>query len=592
MEEKNTDALNLVLTAFTRNNEAMFNRREAWKDYYAYYNQTYPDPEDEDQYTNNSFDPILAEKMETYRPFLCRRIPDLQFVPREDSDADTARKHEYWQRYMWYRQGMKQKRQAVSFFAGLLGTAALFHFYRKEEQEVWTRKFVDGVARETTEMMTVYDDPDCEVIDVMNDFFPDSIGTDIDSCRNIVFRQYFHVDKLRTMAKGRDPWITNLPEELEEAYDGFQIAEKKNELDRFNDNHNLTTLAEAGIVELLNYWEDNRLIIVGHRSWVLRDSKNPFKALRKKKPFSLFKFLDDPLQFWGKGLGDLCVKTQYTANVLERLIIDAAKQALRRGAIAPFGAGVDISPLYEGEKYVVEGPASGRPMEFLPAPNFSNIGMITRADLRSRADSVTGAPPLFAGMTGGGGDSATESRIMQSNLMQRAIYVLGNQDFGYSNWMKKNVAMAAQYYPEKKDYRIYAEGGGGLFQGTITYDELMSGVDVEVKSNSGQPITADDRSLQADQMLARFGQDQWFRPRPLRETAMKMMELPVDSDKLLYSEQEMAQQQQAQMQAAKDQDDREKQHELRLTMARAMFKDASAEEAAMAPVETPAGVQQ
>jgi hypothetical protein len=571
--DEDRHALDLVLRAFERNNAAMQNRREAWLVYYSYYNQMYPDPEEEAQYTNNSFDPILAEKCETYRPFLCRRLPDLQFVPREDSDEEKARKQEFWQLYQYYRQGMKKKRQDLAFYTTLYGTGVLFHFYHKHEQEVWTRSFdQDGTVHETVKKKTLYDDPDCEVVDIMNDYFPDDIGTDIDSCHNIVFRQYIPWQELLEKSKGEDPWIKTFPAELEDSYGGYHLEEKKDALDRFRDSHSIMSLAEAGIVEILNYWEDDRLIIVANRAFVLRDSKNPFKGLRRKKPFTLFKFLDDPHQFWGKGLGDLCVKTQHVANVIERLKIDAAKDILRPKGITPFGSGIDPSPLYNGERYTIEGPATRAPIEWLPKPDFANIGLLTQADLRSRVDSVTGAPPQFSGMVAQGDQSATESRISQSNLMIRAFYVLGNQDAGFANWMKMNVGLAAQYYPHQRDIRIFNEQGG-LIQGTITYDELMSGVDIEVKTNSGQPITADDRSLQADAMWSRFGQDPWVRPRVIRETAMKMFELPVDPNKLLYSEQEMAQMQEAQIKAAQDQDRRDKEHELIMAQARAMLKN-------------------
>lgn len=585
---ENTDAKRIVDEAFSRNYEAMSNRREAWKLYYSYYNQMYPDPEEESQYTNNSFDPVLAEKVETYRPFICRRIPDLQFVPRElDADSAISRKHEFFQRYQWYRQGMKQKRQSLAFYAVLLGTAGLFQFYRKDEDEVWSRTFKDGLAVENSERKTIYDDPDCEVIDIMFDFLPDGVGTDIDSCGNIIHIQYFTPERLRNLAKGDQPWITNLPNEVFNYYGASNLETKLNELDRFKDSHSLVGLIKSGIVEVRNYWEDDRLIIQLNREFIARDSKNPFKALRKKKPFALFKFLDDPTQFWGKGLGDILVKTQHVTNVLERLKIDAAKDELRPKMIAPFNSGIDPSPLYNGEKYVIEGPATMNPLQFLPKPDLSTVGLATQADMRNRADSVSGAPPLLSGMSGGG-ESATESRIMQSNLMQRAFYVLGNIDFGFAKWMLNNVALAVQYYPEKKDLRVMNEQGG-LIQGTITYDELLSGVDVEVKANSGQPITADDRTLQADAMLSRFGADPWFKARKIRVAAARMMELPIDPEDLVYTEQEMAQQQAAQYKQAMEKDQADKQHELQMAMARAMFKEGAEEQPAAMPAQVPSG---
>jgi len=586
VEINNTDAHRIVEDAFMTDDGGMANRRDAWKLYYAYYNQQYPDPEEESQYTNNSFDPVIAEKVETYRPFMCRRIPDLQHVPRAGSTSDKARKHEIWQRYMWYVQRMKAKRQKISWYCGLFGSAVIFQFYRKDEEEVWTRTFdKEGQVTEKTETKTVYDDPDCEVVDILYDFIPDGIGTDIDSCRRIIHLQYMTPEKARKLTQGKDPWFHSLPDDLEDYYGPNRREDRLNELDRFKDSHNLGLIVRGGLVEVMNYWEDDRLIIELNRHWTARDSGNPFKALRKKKPFTLFKFLDDPTQFWGKGLGDLCVKTQHTANVLERLKIDSAKRSLRPVSISPLGAGVDPSPLYEGERYNVESPSPSAPVQFIPTPDLSTIGLATQVDIRNRADSVSGAPPLFSGMTSGGDKSATENRLMQSNLMQRAFYVLGNMDAGFAEWMLKNVAMAAQFYPFKKDIRVVNDQGG-LIEGTLTYDDIVSGVDVEVKTNSGQPITADDRSLQADAMLARFGQDPWTRPRDVRVAAAKMYELPLDPDKMFITEQEMSQAQQAQEEKALALKKMENDHEIKMAMARAMFKNGAEPEEELAP---PAG---
>ena len=57
-----------------------------------------------------------------------------------------------------------------------------------------------------------YDDPDCEVMDIVYDFFPDDFGRDIDGCRSIVYRRLITKEELLAGSEGDDPWYNNKPD--------------------------------------------------------------------------------------------------------------------------------------------------------------------------------------------------------------------------------------------------------------------------------------------------------------------------------------------------------------------------------------------
>ena len=194
-------------------------------------------------------------------------------------------------------------------------------------------------------------------------------------------------------------------------------------------------------------------------------------------------------------------------------------------------------------------------------------GLPTKAEMLERAATLTGATPLFKGSISGGDDTATKARIEQNNLLARAFYSLDNMDEGFARWMENNIGLALQYYEKEREFRISGETGGVMFQ-TLKYEDLLSGVDVQVKSNSGQPITVDEKSLQADRMAAMFRGDPVVKQDALTELLMKMIEPPEDIRRLLYTPQEMATMQQAQMKAAEEAAQLQHQRELELIFAK------------------------
>lgn len=541
------EALELVCESFVHNRDATSNRREAFKLYYRNFRQIYDDEED-GQFTNNYFDPITMETVATYRPFICSRPPNLKHRPREVNDIAAADRIRSWQDYQWYCQRMREKRQQLSWFTAVFGTGVLYHFYRKETERQKYKIFANEKVEWKEREVNKYDDPDCEVVDVVNDWFPDDYGTTVDLCRNIVHRQYVHIDEIKRLQEGRDPWLTESvsTDEILKCTSSSDYTDKRYNWERYGDSK-LQDLLKLGIVELLNYWENDRLVIVANRMFVLRDTPNPYHV--KKKPYTVFVDEDNPAEIWGIGEAEILVKTQHVLNTVGRMHIDAAKRQLRQIFIAPTGSNLDPGALYDEENYVAETPFA-RDVNPLPPPVMANAGLPTVAEIRYSADRATGFTPLFKGMSGQGADTATEKRLEQGNMMARAFYKLGQFDQGFASWMTWNVGLALQYYPETKYFRIVNKSGVEWKQ--LNYQDLLAGVDVEIESRSSQPISIDEKTLQADSLLAVYSQNQFIKQRELTQMTLELKEIP-DYERLLKTEQEVQQEMAEQMQAAQQQ---------------------------------------
>ena len=135
-------------------------------------------------------------------------------------------------------------------------------------------------------------------------------------------------------------------------------------------------------------------------------------------------------------------------------------------------------------------------------------------------------------------------------MMSRAFYKLGQFDEGYASWMMWNVGLALQFYPEQKFFRVVNKGG--VEWKTLKYKDLLAGVDVEIESQSGKPVGIDEKTLQADSLLATYTQNPFINQRELTQMTLEMKEIP-EYERIMKTEEQVMQEQQQQMQAMQQQ---------------------------------------
>ncbi len=563
-----------VTEAFYESRESMANRRDAFLRMWRNYKQVY-ESDDEAMFTNNVFSTMTLETVETFRPYLSQIPPDMTVLPKpglpDVASLEAAKRVENWQRSQWYCQQMDKKRKSVSFFGLLYGMGIAYHFYRKEDRDLSRKVFnPDGTVTIKTEKSTVYDDPDIEVVDILNDFFPDPYGRSVEECNYIVYRRIIRKDEMIARSKGEDPWYTNTPavDDLGALYDDYDDGASRNDLDRFGDAKEIQEIAKQNLVETLEYWEDDRLIIVANRSHVLRDSENPYWRA-KKKPFSVFEDYDNPHEFWAVGEGEILLKPQHELNWLKRSRVDFTKRKLRPGFFTPTGSGVDMAGYYSEEGYTIETPMPDaiRPIQFPDA--IEGLSFQAEQDLKLDGENATGATPLMKGNIQVGMNTATEGRIQQGNAMSRANYKADNMNEFLKSWMEWNVALAAQYYEAERLFRVKTEYGFEVHR--LLYEDLVRGMDYEIASASSLPLTRDDKLMMADVMFSRFYQLPEIDKHQLLTVVMRLMDIP-NRQGLLKPREVIMQEQAGAMAAAQQQQaDLQNQELLRGIMDKGLF---------------------
>ena len=169
-----------------------------------------------------------------------------------------------------------------------------------------------------------------------------------------------------------------------------------------------------------------------------------------------------------------------------------------------------------------------------------------------------------------GVETATESNNLQTNTMNRALFKIQNFDKGYRSWIEKNIALATQFYPAMREFRMIDDDGRPMSAETyINYADFQTGIDVEIESATSKPVTAEQKNLQAQMLKATYGQDPAVRQRALTQRAMELQEVPRMRE-LLKTEEEIQAEMQAQMQAAMNAQDAQLEGELAKIQAQKM----------------------
>lgn len=551
------DVVAEILSAFEESRNSLTNRRDAFMQMWRNYKQVY-ESDDEEQFLNNVFSTITFETIETFRPYLTQIPPDLTVLPKPGAPsmdaAEAAKRVEDWQRFQWYAQGMDKKRKLLVFYMLLYGLGVVYRFYRKESREVEEKEFSqDGRVRMVKRTLDIYDDPDCEIVDIVNDFFPDPYGRSIPECNYIIYRRIMKKDQLVDLSKGDDPWYTNLPEieELGSLYDDYFSTQDRSAFDRYSDCKEILDIAKQNLVETLEYWEDDRLVIVANRSHLLRDTDNPYYRIRKK-PFLICEDYDVPHELWPVGEGEILMKIQHELNFTKRARLDFTKRKLKPGFFTPSGSGVDMAGYYNEEGYTIETPFPDA-IKPIPLPDaIEGVSLQNELELKSDGENATAATPLMKGALQRGMNTATEGRIQQGNVMSRANYKVDNFSEFLKQWMEWNVALAAQYYPAERWFRVRTEYGFDVRR--LPYEDLVRGLDFEVASASSLPMTRDDKLMMADVLFSRFYPIPEIDKQKLLSIVMRLMDVP-DRQGLMKTPEVLAMEQQGAMQAAQAQQD-------------------------------------
>lgn len=247
------------------------------------------------------FIPWSFTVVETIIPKVFAREPKWRAIARNpDFPEEGPRVVQDLLGYQWVHMGMREKmydyiKDSLMYSKGFVKVSWNFQTKTKTYMEPVVGKD-DKITFEKKEKSAVeYDDPMVEVVDPF-DVYVDPDATSLGDATYVIHRKTVPLEEIK-----QNPNYSNT--------DKISMKDKKG-IQTSNYTHDYldeeTRFAEGppqkdgykDLVEILEYWESDRLIVVANRSTVLRDTPNPYN--HKKLPFVELDDYRDPHKFYGQ----------------------------------------------------------------------------------------------------------------------------------------------------------------------------------------------------------------------------------------------------------------------------------------------------
>lgn len=489
---KDADILNKVITDFETARLARAPYEERWLRWYKLY-RSYTEKKDTGA---NLFIPYTFSIVETVLPRLIATIfasrPYIGVLPVNQTSVETAKMHELLLDYqltqrintievasMWIKEAL------------MYGTSFLKTMWRYETR--WIKQpsssmnlFGVPVGNELEEIETViYDDPDVVHVDLW-DLFIDPEATSIDDAEYVIHRVYRTKEYLKKQAAAG--LYTNL-EGIESTYTTSDSEISADE--RLGAVGLSRTKKQDDRIELLEYWTDDRVIVVANRSQIIRNEENPYWHC--KKPF--IRIVDHPVPHELYGIGEIepIEYLQYELNDTRNqrmdnvnLIINRMWKVLRSSEINPEqlvsrpGGVIAVDDMDEIEPLTVEDVTASAYAE--------------EVEIKRDIDRTMGVYNYARGETTDRRETATTASILSNAANERfEMKVRLMEDMGLRRLGLMLIQLNQQYIDRERVIRIVGEDG--VYFQTVTPEDITGEFDVMPIGSTVEPIVNKDTRL-------------------------------------------------------------------------------------------------
>lgn len=513
-----------IVNCFEKAAEARKTYQERWKRYYDLY-RCKSKPHSEDSKAN-IFVPEIYTTIETLTPrlvsnFLNTSKPIVQVIGREESDMKNARAAEQLLLYQFERMNLPMK--LVTFYkqALLYGTSI--------GKVYWDYKLKnDGTV--------INDGPAFDVINLF-DFYVDPEACGIDDARFCIHRSFLSMEELRDR---EDQGIYENVDQLKSCGECFGIAGNGNEKPDGNND----ALKERDI-EILEYWEDDRVVTVAGRSVILRDTPNPFS--HGKKPFVQLIFVPVPFEFYGIGVVEPIEGLQLELNTKRNQRLDNVSLVINRMWLLQRGALDDLRQLHSrpGGVIVVNDINGLQP---LPSPDVTSSSYQEEDNIKNDMQNTSGVSDYIRGSQTTYRHTATEVKIKsdQSNTRFEFNFKL-MAEMGLKRIAGMVIQLDQQFMDQERTVRLIGKNGVEFVK--ISPDEISGNFDL-IPDVDPMQIDESDKKQQMLTLYSNLAKNPVVDQRVLSRKLLESFDFQ-NVDEILQGEEEMmASQQQAAFQKA------------------------------------------
>lgn len=529
--KENTDLAKDIVDKFTHSLTWRQPYKEKWDRFYRLYrsdldDKSYP-------WQSNIFVPYSFSTVETVAPRMVSNRPQIDVMPRDPNDVPYAKLMNTLIDFQWEEMEMDIILPDAVKEMLIYGTMVFKVYWQNEEKEVEQVVDVDpslpelGTVKDTVDMLD--ERPVIEAVDLY-DFFFDPRGTTIEDCRWVAHRMYRTVDHLKEMQKQGIYKNINLVEHA-------QLVRMDDEKDQRRSTVGVSIpdeleKMEGGkrVVELIEYWEDDRVVTVANREVVIRDEKNPYK--HGEKPFIRVVDQSVPHEFYGIGELEPIETLQYELNNRRNQRLDNVTLALNRMWIIANSAGVDEDELVSDAGGVVHtNDING--IQQLVMPDVTASSYKEETEVKADIQQTTGVSDFTRGVGSDSlaNDTATGISLIQEAGNSRFRLKLRNIESGIQRMGRFMVSLNEQFIQEEKVIRI--SGDEGIEWKSIRPDDMRGNFDVRVEVGSTLPSNEAVNKKQIMDAYQLFAGDPEVNQVELKRLVLESVLTEANIDKLL-----------------------------------------------------------
>jgi len=459
--------------------------KQSWDRYYKLYRtsrdkQNYP-------WQSNIFVPYVFSTIETIVPRLVSTKPQIDVIPREDGDSDYAKVQGYLIDFQWDKIGMEAMLPDIVRQFLIYGTSILKVYWIKKEEEVETEVPVDSEYPElgnskVKQKKVTMNQPCVELVDLY-DFFWDPNGYDEQTCSWMAHRTYRSYEYLEKMAKeGLYKNVQLLKDVSKKMFLDDNDKSDRNNSAGFNDPKGYASQDDKeSNIELIEYWENNRVITIANRSVVIRDEKNPYE--HGQKPFVRIVDQSIPKEFAGIGEVGPIETLQYELNDMRNQRMDNATLILNRMWLVANGANVDEDELVSDVGGVIHTDDINGVVA-LQVPEIPNSSYREETLIKADIQQTTGITDYTKGVSSDAlaNETATGISLMQEAGNSRLRLKMMNLEYAIKRVGELFVSLNKQFVTEEMAIRVAGQDGYQWLK--VKPEEVRDNFDIQVESGS------------------------------------------------------------------------------------------------------------
>lgn len=300
---------------------------ERLKRFYKLY-RSYRDPST-NPYKSNIFVPYTFSIVESVVPKMLGTVfntrPIISVQPRKGRAVGVSKLLETLLEY-------QLDEEQLEFFSKIL------EFFK--EACIYGTAFMKVVPRFNDDELVSFNYIDLEPIDLFN-IFPDYRAKSIRRMKHIIQLFYLDYDELEQLE--RQGFYKNV-KELEYLVESqINIDEaKRNRLSSIGILDEYGFDSQRKVIEVLEYWDKDKIYTIGGRKVILKEEDNPFGGLL---PFIMARYIPVQHELYGIGIPEITESLQEELNTVRNQRMDNVNLILNRMFIANKYAGIDFDQL-------------------------------------------------------------------------------------------------------------------------------------------------------------------------------------------------------------------------------------------------------